>query len=59
MTICICDRCGSITVDSDRCICTTPYDSVELQRRHHAAVQAARTTADRAADIRVKKAHAA
>ena len=69
MTFCICDRCGDITVDSDRCICATPYDSVELQRRHHAAVQAARTTAarttaarttaDRAADIRVRKARAA
>jgi hypothetical protein len=59
MTFCICDRCGDITVDSDRCICATPYDSAEFRRRHHAAVEAARATADRAADIRVRKARAA
>ena len=59
MTISICDRCGDITVDSDRCTCATPYDPVEVRRRHHAAVEAARTTADRTKNIPVRKARAA
>jgi hypothetical protein len=59
MTISICDRCGDITIDSDRCICATPYDPAEVQRRHHAAIEAARTTTGRTADTRARKARAA
>jgi hypothetical protein len=59
MTISICDRCGDITVDSDRCICATPYDPAEVRRRHHAAVEAARVTADRTATTRIRKPRAA
>ena len=61
MTIRICDRCGDITVDSDRCLCATPYDPVEVRRRHHAAVEAARNTAaaHRTTDLPPKRARAA
>ena len=47
MSIRICDRCGDITIDSESCTCATPYDPVEAQRRHRAAVTAARTTPHR------------
>jgi hypothetical protein len=59
MTINICDRCGDITVDSDRCTCATPYDPAEVRRRHRAAVEAARVTDDRSAHSRVRRARAA
>jgi len=59
MTIRICDRCGDITVDSDRCVCATPYDPVEVRRRHHAAVEAARSTAHRTPGTPARRARAA
>ena len=59
MTIRICDRCGDVTVDSERCICATPYDPAEIGRRHQAAVEAARVTADRRAAARSWRARAA
>ena len=59
MTIRFCDRCGDVTVDSERCICATPYDPAEVRRRHQAAVEAARATGDRRAANRPWKARAA
>ena len=47
MTIRICDRCGDITVDREPCTCATPHDPTETQRRHRAALDAARTTSHR------------
>jgi hypothetical protein len=40
----LCDRCGDVTVDDDPCRCRTPFDLVQVHRRHRTAVAAARRT---------------
>ena len=45
--IMICDRCGDVTVASDLCRCTKPYDAVEIRRRHRAAVARARVSSSK------------
>lgn len=47
MTVHICDRCGTVTVNKERCICATPRNAAEFIRRHRAAVESARITSDR------------
>lgn len=44
MSVQICDRCGDVTVDNDPCRCRTPFDLVQVHRRHRTAVTAARRT---------------
>lgn len=44
MTVQICDRCGDVTANTERCRCATPYDPVEVRRRHRDAVARAETT---------------
>ena len=43
MTVRVCDRCGEITVEGDRCLCATPFDPFQVRRRHRDAVARART----------------
>ena len=38
MTVHLCDRCGDVTVDTEPCRCATPYNPVEVRRRHRDAV---------------------
>lgn len=47
MTIRICDRCGDVTLQGERCTCSTPFSLTEVRRRHQAAVASARTSAER------------
>lgn len=44
MSVAICDRCGDVTVDDDRCRCSQPYDPVDVRRRHRSAVERARVS---------------
>ncbi len=36
--IAVCDRCGQVTVASERCACATPHDLVAVRRRLSAAL---------------------
>jgi hypothetical protein len=47
MSVRICDRCGDVTLDGERCTCTTPYSLSEVRRRYQVAVESARLTASR------------
>lgn len=42
MSVLICDRCGDVVVEPDTCRCATPFDPVEVRRRHRQAVLRAR-----------------
>lgn len=44
MSVRLCDRCGDVTVDDGPCRCHTPFDLVQVHRRHRDAVTAARRT---------------
>lgn len=44
MSVAICDRCGDVTVDDDRCRCLRPYDPVDVRRRHRSAVTRAQVS---------------
>jgi hypothetical protein len=42
----ICDRCGDVTLKSVPCRCRTPFDPVDVVRRHRQAVMRARRPTD-------------
>lgn len=55
MTVDICDRCGDVTVAPEPCRCTAPCTSVEVHRRHVAAVARARATDDLTASLPTRR----
>jgi hypothetical protein len=47
VTVRICDRCGTVTVNEERCICVTPHSAAEVIGRHRAAAESARISGGR------------